>query len=186
MLNNRTLEEQRHEFSSRRFLAMPIAGTIAWSVVGIASFFLPPRQLCLLLFSATGSIVYLGMFISRFTGENFLDKSKPKNVFDSLFMHSVAMSLVVYGIAIPFFLKDYSSLPLSIGVLTGLMWIPFSWIIQHWIGLFHTIARTVLILIAYYLFPSHRFLTIPAIIVVIYLITISVFEKRFRSAAQRS
>jgi hypothetical protein len=32
----RSLEQQRLEFSQSRFLAMPIAGTIAWTVIGIA------------------------------------------------------------------------------------------------------------------------------------------------------
>ena len=75
------------------------------------------------------------MLLSRFTGENFLDKSRPKNAFDSLFMLTVKMSLLVYAIAIPFFLRDYTSLPLSVGILTGLMWLPISWIIRHWIGI---------------------------------------------------
>jgi len=72
--------------------------------------------------------------ISRFTGENFLDKNKPKNVFDSLFFYCVAMALLVYAIAIPFFRVDYTSLPLTVGILAGLMWVPLSWIIQHWSG----------------------------------------------------
>jgi len=69
-----------------------------------------------LLRFGTGFIAYLGLMLSRFTGENFLDKSKPKNVFDSLFFHCVAMVLLVYAIAIPFFLGDYTSLPLTVGI----------------------------------------------------------------------
>src|SRR5439155_14648397 len=64
--------------------------------------------------------------LSRFTGENFLDKNKPKNVFDSLFFHCIAMALLVYAIAIPFFRVDYTSLPLTVGILAGLMWVPLS------------------------------------------------------------
>ena len=81
------------------------------------------------------------MFISKFTGENFLDKSRPRNTFDTLFFMSVLMAVMVYAIAIPFFLIDYTSLPMTVGILAGLMWIPISWIVQHWIGLFHTISR---------------------------------------------
>ena len=132
------------------------------------------------LFVATGSIAYLGMFLSRFTGENFLDKSRPKNTFDTLFFSTVLMALLVYAIAIPFFMKDYTSLPLSVGILTGLMWVPLSWVIQHWVGLFHGITRTVLITAAWYVFPDRRFVVIPAIIVVVYGITVVILEQRWR------
>jgi hypothetical protein len=62
------------------------------------------------------------------------------------------------------------------------MWIPFSWMLEHWVGLFHALSRTALIVIAHYAFPQHRFVVIPAIIVVIYLITIYVLLKRPRSS----
>lgn len=99
------------------------------------------------LFIATGSIVYLGLFISKFTGENFLDKKKPKNVFDKLFFFTVGQAILVYSIAIPFFMMDYSSLPLTIGILTELVWLPFSWIINHWVGIFHSVTRTLVVLL---------------------------------------
>jgi hypothetical protein len=37
-------------------------------------------------------------------------------------------------------------------------------------------VRTVLVVAAWFAFPSHRFVAIPAIIVVIYLITIAVLR----------
>jgi hypothetical protein len=176
----RSLDEQRLEFAQRRGLAMPLAGLIAWSVVGVGGLSLPKVPAVWLLFGATGSIVYLGMFISRFTGENFLDRSRPKNAFDGLFFHAVAMSLLVYAIAIPFFLLDYTSLPLTVGILAGLMWVPLSWIIQHWVGLFHGIARTLLVTLTWYVFPGARFVAVPLVIVVLYAITIVILEQRWR------
>ena len=123
---NRTLDEQRLEFSKRKFLATPLAGLIAWLIVGIAGLTLPYAITVWVLFVATGSIFYLALLISKFTGENFLDKNKPKNEFDKLFHFTVAQVVLVYSIAIPFFLIDYTSLPLTVGILTGLMWLPFS------------------------------------------------------------
>lgn len=70
------------------------------------------------IFIGTGSIVYLALFVSKFTGEDFLDKTKPKNEFDKLFFFTVAQALLAYSIAIPFFILDYSSLPMSVGILT--------------------------------------------------------------------
>jgi len=175
----RTLEEQRIEFSKRRLLAMPLAGTIAWLIVAISAA-VAPNDAVWVLFIAVGSIFYLGVLLSRLTGENFLDKAKPKNTFDGLFLHSMVMALLVYSIAIPFFIADHSSLPLTVGILTGLMWLPLSWIIQHWVGVFHGVARTLLIVTAWYAFPAQRFVVIPAIVVAIYLITIIVLESRWR------
>src|SRR5438045_5165532 len=104
----RSLDEQRAEYARRRGLAMPLAGSIVWALSGIAGAFLPPILAVWSLFIGTGFIAYLGITLSRFTGENFLNK--PKNEFDSLFFHCVAMALLVYAIAIPFFRVDYTSL----------------------------------------------------------------------------
>jgi hypothetical protein len=181
----RTLDEQRREFAARRGLAMPLAGLVAWSVVGVAGVLLPPGPEVWVLFGATGSIVGIGIFFSRFTGENFLDKQRPKNVFDGLFLHSVAMALFVYAIVIPFFQADYTSLPLSVGILSGLMWLPFSWIIGHWVGTFHAVARTVLVTTVWYMFPHARFVAVPAVIVAVYAVTVVVLEVRWRRTRQR-
>ena len=176
--NKRTLEEQKEEFKRKKLLASPIAGLIAWLIVAISGFFFPDNITVWVLFIATGSIVYLAMGISKLTGEDYLDKSKPKNTFDTLFFLTVAQAILVYSIAIPFFLEDYTSLPLTVGILTGLMWVPLTWIIDHWVGLFHSILRTILILVLWYLFPSERFITIPIAIVLVYMISIIILKNR--------
>ena len=174
----RSLEVQRQEFTARPLIATPIAGAIAWSVVGLAGILLPSRQVSFVLFFATGSIVYLGMFISRFTGENFLDRSRPRNTFDALFLYTVAMALLAFAIAIPFYLVDHTSLPLSVGILSGMMWVPLSWILQHWIGVAHAVVRAALILALWYLLPDQRFVAIPFAIVAVYIFTIAILVKR--------
>ena len=50
------------------------------------------------------------MVISKLTSEDFLDKSKPANTFNRLFFYTVSQAILVYSIAIPFFLQDYTSL----------------------------------------------------------------------------
>lgn len=176
-----TLAQQRIEFSKRPFLATPIAGLIAWLLVGISGLIFPDRITVWVLFIATGSIVYLALLLSKYTGEDFLDKNKPKNVFDGLFLYTVFQAVTVYAIAIPFFLTDYSSLPLSVGILTGTMWLPFSWIIKHWVGVFHTLTRTLVVLLLWYLFPNLRFVVIPFAIVAIYIITLWILHIRFKT-----
>jgi hypothetical protein len=175
-----SLETQRQQFASRRLLAMPAAGLLAWLVIGLAGLWLPAHTAVWVLFGGTGSIVYLGMLFSRFTGENFLDRRRPKNVFDSLFLLGTGQALLVWALAIPFAQADYTSLPLTVGILTGLMWLPLSWILQHWVGLAHGVARTGLLLAAWYAFPGQRFVVIPLLIVFLYALTIAVLEHRWR------
>ena len=176
-----SLDVQREVFARRRFLAMPLAGTIAWIVVGVCGYLLPLQQAVLALYLATGSIFYLGVWLSRHTGEHILDRSRPKNAFDGLFMATVAMALLAYAIAIPFALQDPTALPLGVGILAGMMWLPLSWIIRHWIGWCHAIARTVLVLAAWYAWPEQRFVAVPAAVVATYVFTIVVLERRWRA-----
>jgi len=177
-MKNRTLEQQRIEFINQKFLATPLAGLIIWTLIGLIGIFFSDFVAVLSIFIGTGSIVYLGLFLSKFTGENFLDKSKPKNEFDTLFLFTAGQAILVYSIAIPFFLVDYSSLPMTVGILTGLMWLPFSWIIKHWVGIFHTLTRIITVLTLWYLLPEHRFIAIPFAIVLIYIITLIILKNR--------
>jgi hypothetical protein len=175
MLPDPTLPELRAEFGNSRFIAIPIAGAIAWTVAGILGSQLREGPASLVLFVCTGMIFPIGILVGRFIGEDLL---KIRNELDHLFVLCILMANCVWAIAIPFWLVERSSLPLSLGVLAGLMWIPLSWMLQHPVGLFHGISRTILIVIAWFMFPSRRFVVIPAIIVVIYLISIFMLVRR--------
>ena len=176
----RPLEIQRAEFAAQRGLAMPLAGTIAWAAVAVAGWFLPESTMLLVLVIATGMIAYLGMGLSKLTGEDFLDKSKPKNVFQGLFFVGMAQALLAYAIAIPFGIADASAMPLGVAVLSVSMWMVYSWIIGHWIGYAHAVARVVAVLVLHYALPEHRYVAIPAAVVVLYLAVIVVQEQRWR------
>lgn len=187
-MNNipQTLEQHREEFSQRRYLAVPLAGALCWFLAGIINIFVSAQVAAMVIFIATGSIVYMGMLLSRFTGEDFFRKSKPKNPFDALFLRCLIMAILVYSLGIPFFIIEPRSLPLSVGILTCLMWLPFSWIIQHWIGTFHVVSRIILILVVWYVFPQQSFVLIPAVIVLVYAITIYTLEMRWRKLSQHN
>lgn len=178
--NHRSLEVQREEFSRSRFLAMPLAGTLVWTLVLITGTLLPMNQALLALYIGTGCIAYVGMAISKFTGEDFLDKTRPKNVFQNLFFYAMVQAILVYSIAIPFAFTDPRSAPMGVGILAGLMWLQLSWIIQHPIGWIHTLVRTALITLSWFLAPNHQYTVVPLIVIFCYLFTIPVLELRWR------
>ncbi|WP_428838879.1 hypothetical protein [Gelidibacter algens] len=58
------------------------------------------------------------------------------------------------------------------------MWLPVTWIIDHWVGLFHTLTRTFSVLTLWYVFPEDRFIYIPFAIVILYIVTIFILKNR--------
>ncbi len=179
MPTDRTLSALRADFGRSPMLAMPIAGTIVWTAAGVFGALLNEGTAAIALFLCLGAVFPLGAVIARFTGEDLFG-TQSKNELDGLFGMNILMANLVWGIAIPFWLVETSSLPLSLGILAGLMWVPLSWMIQHWVALFHGIVRTGLVTSAWFFFPDHRFTLIPAIIVVIYLISIAALVTRQR------
>ena len=178
MSSEPTLSELRASFGRSRMLSMPIAGAIAWSAAGVRGAILPDADSAsIALFLCMPAVFPLALLISRFTGENVFG-NQGRNELDRLFGYGILMSVLVWGIAIPFWMIEPSSLPLSGGILAGLMWVPLSWILQHWVGLFHAVTRSILVVVAWFLFPGHRFIVIPALIVIVYLISIAVLATR--------
>ena len=114
---------------------------------------------------------------ARLIGEDLFG-AKGQNELDRLFLLGLLMANLVWCIAIPFWMMEPSSLPLSAGILAGLMWVPMSWMLQHWVGLFHAIARSILVVLAWFLLPGHRFTAIPVVIVVVYLVSIYALAAR--------
>ena len=176
-----SLEEQREDFKKNRFIAMPLAGTIVWALLGISAPFVSELTITWMLYIGTGAIFYLGAGLSYLTGERFFAKSVAKNSFDRLFFVGMIMSLMVFAIALPVAAIDHTTVPLSIGILAGLMWMPLSWAIEHWIGYFHTLTRTFGIVAAWYLFPDARVEAISAVIVAVYIVSLITLERRFQS-----
>lgn len=182
-----SLDQQLQEFRQRRFLATPLSGAIVWFILIFTGLFLPPKAQVLAVFVGTGSIVYLALLVSRFTGERLkFQSNKQRNFLDTLFLSTVAMSFLVYAIALPYFVQNYKALPFAVAVLTGLMWLPMSVMIQHWIGVFHAVVRTTLCTLAWVFYPEHSFVLQALIVVLVYAITIVVLEKRWKNLQTQS
>ena len=65
------LEQQREDFKKNRFIAMPLAGTVVWALLGISAPFVSELTITWLLYIGTGAIFYLGAGLSYLTGERF-------------------------------------------------------------------------------------------------------------------
>jgi hypothetical protein len=176
-----SLEQQREDFKKNRFIAMPLAGTLVWALLGMSAPFVSELTITWMLYIGTGAIFYLGAGLSYLTGERFFAKKAAKNSFDRLFFVGMIMSLLVFAIALPVAAIDHTTVPLSIGILAGLMWMPLSWAIEHWIGYFHTLTRTFGIVAAWYLFPEARVEAISAVIVAVYIVSLVTLERRFQT-----
>jgi hypothetical protein len=172
-----TLEDLRIEFerAGGRTLAFPAAGMLAWIAAGILGAMLPTEPASYALFICNGLILPMGMAIAKWRGEDVMSATSD---LDRLFGRSMVMVNLVWTIAIPFWLVMPSSLPLSIAVLSGLHWIVYGWIVQHWIGMFHAVTRAALTVACWFLFPGHRFVAIPIVVVTMYAITIYVLATR--------
>lgn len=175
-----SLDQELAAFRQRRFLAMPLAGTVAWALVGLAGALLAPRWHLLAVFVLTGCIAYLGMGLSKLTGEDFMAQ-RQKNRFDGLFMLTVGQALLAYAIAIPVAIVRPDTAVFTVGMLTGFMWLPCAWLMGHWIAAFHAVARTVLILLAWWLAPAQGMLWVPLIVLALYALTIATLERRWQA-----
>ncbi|MDE3271896.1 DUF7010 family protein [Pseudoalteromonas sp. G4] len=180
----KTLEQYRLEFKQKKMLAMPISGCLVWFLLGFLGMVVETQYLGLITFIATGMIFYIGIGISKLTHENLLIKKAERNPFDNLFLSTVVMAMMGYGLVIPMAQLDQSTIPLSVGIISGLMWLPLSWTLQHPVGYIHTITRTFSLVILWYLFPGDRFVILPFAIVVIYLISIYQLYTRWQKQHQ--
>jgi hypothetical protein len=120
------------------------------------------------------------MGLSKLTGEDFLAK-KDKNRFDQLFFLSVGQALLAYAIAIPVAVVRPDSAVFTVGMLTGFMWLPCAWLMGHWVPAFHAVARTLLILLAWWLAPTQGMVWVPVIILAMYAISITSLERRWQA-----
>lgn len=163
---NAQLAELRADFDEHagRSLALPVAGAIVWSTIGVAALILPPSGATLLLFG-TGAIFPLGLAVADRLGERLIDNPGP---LAALMGRCVLMVNLLWAVHLTVFALAPSFLPLTLGIGLGLHWIVFGWIIDHPVGLIHAITRTALVTAAWWLFPAHRISAVAAAVVAAY------------------
>lgn len=177
-MNTLSLDALRADFdrNGRRNLSMPIAGTVMWTAAGIASLFLPERIGLLVLVAAVSSIYPLALLIARFTGENMKDNRNPLS---RLMMVGIIMANLPWMITFNLFAHAPQLIPMTIGIAAGLHWILFGWIIQHKLGLLHSVGRTLGLGATVILLPAQFALPAAcAVVVLAYLLTLPALLSR--------
>tara|TARA_R110002073_G_scaffold206993_1_gene366932 strand:+ start:272 stop:853 length:582 start_codon:yes stop_codon:yes gene_type:complete len=179
-----TLDELRVDFerTSNRSMSMPIAGAIAWSVVAILSVMLEFHFALVATFICTGMIFLVAIGIGKIRSEEVLSN---KNPMAKLMGMCAFMVNLLWAVHIPLFLYAPQFVPLSLGISIGLHWIVYSWIIQHPLGIIHAVLRTILIVLAWFVFAEHRPTSISLVIVFVYLLTLYQMNNRRYSVQQK-
>lgn len=174
---NKSMEVLRSEFERdmNRSISMPAAGAIVWLVVALLSPLLEFRMSVLVLMAATGAIFPIGLLIAKVRGEKLVSSDNP---FAKLMGLCVLMINLLWALHIPLFYLNPSFVILSVGIGAGLHWIVFSWIVQHPLGLVHSISRALLVLAAWFLFPTCQLLAVGMVIVLVYLFSIAQMLRR--------
>ncbi len=166
-----TLVEYREDFekSANKSVSMPIAGAIVWTIVAFLSTQFEESTSTYILLFATGLIFPIALLIAKFRKENLVSTSNPLGKLMGL---CVLMVNLLWGIHIPLVLNAPEFVPLSLGVGLGIHWIVYSWIIQHPIGIIHSILRTTLVILAWYIFPESRIFGVGIAIVIVYILSV--------------
>lgn len=172
-----TLQELRcaYEQETNRSLSMPVAGAFVWLVIGVAGYLLPENLAIVVMLFGTGMIFPIALLIGKFRGESLTGRSNPLSRLMGL---SVLMVNLLWAVHLPLLVGAPRFFPLSLGIGLGIHWIVYGWIIQHPVGLIHAISRTLLVVGAWSIFPMHRMLAVPAVIVCVYLFTVVVMARR--------
>jgi hypothetical protein len=158
-----------------RSLALPVAGALVWTAVGLLSLVLPERTATFVLLFATGAIFPLAMGLARLLDERLIDNFSP---LARLMALSVLMVNLLWALHLTVILDTPAYVPLTIGIGLGLHWVVFSWVIGHPVGIIHAVLRTVLVTGAWWLLPDWRIAAVSAAVVVAYALAIVVLASR--------
>ena len=166
-----TLDEYRMDFetSVNRSVSLPIAGVIVWLTIALLSTQFPEKIGILILLFASGTIFPIGLVIAKIRGEVLVSSQNP---LAKLMGYCVLMVNLFWAVHIPLFIYAPEFTPLSIGVGLGLHWIVYSWIVKHPVGIIHSILRTILIVVVWFIFPDQRLLAIGLAIVIVYSLSL--------------
>jgi len=167
----KTLQELTIDFEqeSNRSISMPLAGLIIWATLAVLSFYLTSEAAVYVLLFATGAIFPIALIIAKIRRENLVSS---KNPLAKLMGFGVLMVNLLWALHIPLLLHVPEYVILSLGIGLGLHWILYSWIVGHWLGVFHAVFRSLGIVFVWFVFPESRLLAVATVIVFTYIVSI--------------
>lgn len=179
------LHRLRSDFERQagRSLALPIAGSIIWTVIAVTGLMLPESSAIYVLVFGTGLIFPVGLIAARALGERLFGNDSP---LAALMGQSVLMVNLLWVVHLTLLFTHPSLVPLSIAVTLGIHWVVFSWIIGHPVGIVHALLRTVLVTTAWWLVPEARIFAVSLAVVASYAYAIVVLATRTRPSISRS
>ena len=144
MNDETSLADLRSDFLATSSQAMPLAGLVAWSLLGLAALRLPAPVIGTGALYIMGFILPLAFLIDRLRGRN-LFAGGTANPLTRLFLASIG------GIAVtvPLVLAAASAagdpilVVLGMAILAGVIWIPYGWAAADPVGLRHAVARAI-------------------------------------------
>jgi hypothetical protein len=153
--DDKSLKELRAHFLASSTRSLPLAGLIAWSVLGILALKVSPAVTGKAALYIMVAILPLAFLLDRLRGRN-LFAGGSDNPVTKLFN----LSVIGIGLSIPLGLAgaDLGNSPtlvvLTMAVLAGIIWIPYGWAAGDPVGIRHAVGRSLGCYGAYALAPS--------------------------------
>ncbi len=167
-----SLADLQRDFLAGSSNSMPLAGTIYWLIVGIASLYVTPNAVAYIVLLGSGMILPAGLMIDKLRRGGKPRPGDAKNPLSAMFIKSTAVVLLLW----PFVIiaanvaKDPNLIVLGGAVLMALVWIPYGNLADDPVGMQHAIARPAACYLAYGFAPEpYTAAAISAVVVVSYL-----------------
>src|SRR5690625_6322900 len=84
-----SLDAQHAAFLDNKFLAMPIAGAVAWAAIGVVGALAPLSVAVWAVWIGTGMIFFLSLGVGRRTGEDLLRRERRPDSIEQAYLATV-------------------------------------------------------------------------------------------------
>ena len=177
--------EEEFDLEKKRFLvranfgmSLPAAGAIYWIVLGIAGFYLEPKEWAILGFFGSGLIFPVGLLLSKPMKANLSAKSP----FASLAMPAVASMFLSWPMTIAAFMTDVTLVPMFLAIGMSLHWPAIGWMYGSEVCMFHALIRVIAVSGLWFFFPPVSFTVIPIFVAILYLLTMIGMRREINAA----
>lgn len=178
MNSEQPLMALQDDFRRGSTLALPVAGLLVWSALGLAAFALAELIIANLSLYIMAAILPLAYMIDRARGRN-LFAGGTRNPLTRLFLWSIAgIAVTVPVIVLGARTGDPLLMVLGMAILAGVIWIPYGWAANDPVGGRHAIVRALGCYGAYVYAPDpYKASAICGVVAIAYLYSL-VFMRR--------